>query len=342
MNLPTSIPAVVGKEINIYFKNILESDPSQFDIDISGGIGIQQNERWTATPDKEGTVPIVIRLYKNGQQINALAVNIITKQSNVGNGVNKKCIFIGDSTTDTGVYTNELLNIFSSDVMDITLLGTRGTAPNNHEGRSGWTAKLYTTVANSVNGSGVDVPNAFWDPSTSAFDFSYYMTQQSYESVDYVFINLGINDTFNYTDDDSLKTETTNILARYQTMIDSIHAYNTDIKIGIMVTIPPSANQDAFGDDYFNWQTQWRYKRNNWIWAEALLAYFKNKETSGIYIVPVNVNLDTEHNMQTETVAVNSRNSSTVVRQNNGLHPADSGYYQIADVVYYWLKGFEN
>jgi len=31
---------------------------------------------------------------------------------------------------------------------------------------------------------------------------------------------------------------------------------------------------------------------------------------------------------------VNSRNSTTEVRGTNGIHPATSGYYQIADAVY--------
>ena len=72
------------------------------------------------------------------------------------------------------------------------------------------------------------------------------------------------------------------------------------------------------------------------------MAYFTGKESSNIYVVPTNVNLDTENNMQTTTVAINSRNSDTLERQSNGVHPADIGYYQIADVIYYWLKGFES
>ena len=75
--------------------------------------------------------------------------------------------------------------------------------------------------------------------------------------------------------------------------------------------------------------------------VEALIAEYKDREAEGIYLIPLNVNLDTENNMQTETVVVNSRNTATKVRQNNGVHPANSGYYQMADMIYYWLKGQE-
>jgi hypothetical protein len=72
--------------------------------------------------------------------------------------------------------------------MDITLLGTRGVAPNLHEGRAGWTAQHYTDLPTF---DGID--NPFYN---SGFDFSYYIAQQGYTGVDVVGIHLGINDLF--------------------------------------------------------------------------------------------------------------------------------------------------
>lgn len=338
ITLPLTIQALTNKEINIYFQNILNDDISRYQIDVTCSIGKQQKERWTCVPNTAGTYSLTINVYREYTSIVASATtNIVVKADTVGNGINKKCIFIGDSTTNAAVYTGELVNLFgASDPMDITLLGSKGTAPNLHEGRAGWKASDYVTLA-SLTGD----TNAFWNPGTTSFDFSYYMSQRGYSSVDYVGIHLGINDTFSYMDDTSLNTEITNILTRLQTMIDSIKAYSSSIKIGMMVTIPPSMSQDAFATSYANGQTQWRYKRNNLIWAKSFINYFKGKEAQNIYLVPINVNLDTDNNMVTVTVPVNSRNSKTVVRQDNGVHPANEGYYQMADVIYYWLKGFE-
>jgi lysophospholipase L1-like esterase len=341
IKLPPKIQGVVGNELNIYFDNIILCDSlDNYDIevnDFSSG-GIQQNERYTIVPTSEKVFNLQISVYQYGKLITSAQSTITIKANTVGSGVNKKCIFIGDSITDGGVYTGELLKLFGAgDVMDITLLGTRGAAPNLHEGRAGWKASDYVGI------SGRDgITNAFWNPTTSAFDFAYYMAQQGYAGVDVVGINLGVNDIFNYTDDTLLNSEITNILNRYDAMLNSIHTYNINTKVAFLITIPPSKNQDAFGKNYQSGQTQWRYKRNNFLFMSALIEKYKNREADGIYLIPINANLDTEHNMLTETVAVNSRNTDTIVRQSNGVHPATSGFYQIADTIYYWLKVQEN
>ena len=336
--LPPTIPALVGKEVNIYFDNIIMADnPSVYSVEVDCAIGKQQNERWTCVPTVAGTSALTMKLFKNGKPVGVATTSVIVKDTTVGNGINKKLICIGDSTTDVGTYTGELLNLFgASDVMDITLMGTRGTAPNSHEGRAGWKASNYV-----VNASVLGVENAFWNPNTSAFDFSYYMTQQGYAGVDYVGIHLGINDVFSCANDAEMIAEIPLVLGRFDAMLNSVKSYNATIKVAFMVTIPPAKNQDAFGTNYRNGQSKWRYKRNNQMLVEALIAEYRDREAEGIYLIPLNVNLDTENNMQTETVVVNSRNTATKVRQNNGVHPANSGYYQMSDMIYYWLKGQE-
>jgi lysophospholipase L1-like esterase len=326
-----SIPALVGKELNIYFENIMNDAANKYQIDVVCSIGSQQTERWTVIPTTAGTYSMAINVFKNYALIKTISTSIVVKAASVGTSVNKKLLVIGDSTTANSIAIGELNNLFGSDVMDITLLGTKGTAPVLHEGISGWTVNHFYTDASS--------PFVF----SGVFDFSQYMTTNGFSGTDYVVINLGINDTFSYSDDGSLNSKISTMLTQYQSIIDNIKAYNSSIKIGLAVTIPPNYSQDAFGKDYGSSQTRWRYKRNNYIWAKALINQFKGKEAQNIYLVPINVNIDTEHNFELQTVAVNSRNSTTVIRSatNSGVHPTNSGYYQIADLYYYWLKGFE-
>ena len=339
LNLPATIYGVVDKELNIYFDNIMEFDYKKYDFDVTCTIGKHQSERWTCVPSTAGTYPLTIDVYTNNIKLTTKTINVIVKAATVGNNVNKKLLIIGDSTTDhgtggAGYVTAELLNLFGvGDTMDVTLLGTRGVSPNLHEGRSGWNALKFTTLASSGG-----VTNAFYN---GGFDFSYYMAQQGYTGVDYVVINLGINDLFSFTTDATANAEITNVLSRYQTMIDSIRAYNATVKIVVALTIPPSYSQDSFAHEYGNGQTRWRYKRNNQLWVRALIAQFGGKEGQYIYLLPLNTNIDTVNNMSTETVAINSRNSTTTVRQSNGVHPNIPGYNQIADVYYYFLKSFE-
>lgn len=332
INLPPTIQAVVGKEVNIYFANIIENY-KDYNIEVAGSVGKHQAERWTAVPLSETTTPIVISLYdKSGVLVTSASTSLVVKAATVGNAVNKKCLFIGDSTTAAGKYTQELLNLFNADVMDVTLLGTLGVAPNLHEGRSGWTTDMYCNTA-----SFGAVVNPFYN---NGFDFAYYMASNP-TIPDVVAIHLGINDIFNDTTDVANDTTIANVLARFDTMVNSIKAYSAGVKVALMITIPPSISQDAFGDDYANNQSLWRYRRNYFRFVKALIAKYKGLESSGIYLVPINVNLDTVNNMQSEEVAVNSRNPKVVTRQNNGVHPADNGYYQMADSLYYWLKSFE-
>lgn len=334
IKLPPIIYAVVGKEVNIYFRNVFNDDISKYQFDVTCPVGVQQSERWTLMPTAVGNHSLTITVYKDYKEVASSTASVIIKASNTGAGVNRKVLIIGDSTTNDPSYSTEIVNLFgATDPMDITLLGTRGTAPALHEGRPGWTANMYLTSAEFGG-----VVNPFYN---TGFNFSHYMSTQQYTGVDYVCINLGINDTFSFTDDTSLQAEITLILNRIQTMINSIKSFDSNIKIGMLSTIPPSYSQDSFGKSYSNGQTQWRYKRNNFLWTKAYIDYFKGKEAQGIYIVPVNTNLDTVNNMPTETVQVNSRNSATIVRQNNGVHPANTGYYQMADVFYYWVKSFE-
>jgi len=327
--LPPSIPALVGKEVNIYFDNLMMVDSSKYQINVVCSIGTQQNERWTCVPLAAGTFSLTVEIYENFGLVTSATTNVVVKASSVGTGVTKTLLAIGDSTTAAGVYTQELLTLMSTDPMDVNLIGSIGTAPNLHEGRSGWTtSKFYSDVTSPFVFSGV-------------FNFPQYMTTKGFAAPDYVSIHLGINDVFQWTNDVDLTGVIKDTMSQLENMITSILSYNGTVKVAVFVTIPPSANQDAFGTSYTSGQTRWRYKRNVILFAKKLISQFKDREASRIYLVPVNVNLDTKNNMSTETVVVNSRNSATVVRQNNGVHPANSGYFQMADIWYYWLKSQE-
>jgi hypothetical protein len=327
ISLPPTVYGVVGHEINIYFDNVIKcNNLNNYQLDVTCNLGKQQKERWTAVPTVAGTYTFTLYVLKNGADRIAIGTtNIVVKDIGVGNGINKKGIIIGDSTTDQHIYVDELVNLFNSDVMDITLLGTRGVAPSLHEGRAGWAAIDYCTKS-SYNG----LTNAFWNGTT--FDFSYYMTQTGFTLPDYVVINLGINDIARaYT--------VSGILGYYDTIINSIKTYNANIKIGLALTIPP-ASQDAFGHDSQNGTTAYQQKSGVFALVQQLLSRYASD--SRIFFIPINTNLDTVNNMQTEQVQVNSRNTTLITRQSNNVHPGNSGYYQEADVFYYTLKSFES
>jgi hypothetical protein len=109
-----------------------------------------------------------------------------------------------------------------------------------------------------------------------------------------------------------------------------------------MLTIPPSADQDAYGAAGSG-VTRERGKRNVDLLREWIIETYGSLESSGIYLVPVHANLDTFNNMSVAgAAAINSRTATTMTRQNNSVHPLAAGYYQMADSVYSFLKCMED
>jgi lysophospholipase L1-like esterase len=317
---------VVGSKLSIYFQNIINVDLSRYWIDVTCSVGKQYKNRWEYTPDTTGTYTLTIDLYDQENNYLATANTTITvKSSTVGTGINRNSIFIGDSTLNAGVVTQRLLDDFSADPMDITLYGTRGTGSNKYEGRGGWSAATYRT--NTVYSG---VANPFYDSGTSDFNFNKYMTDKGYPVPDYVFIQLGINGIVGATDDAGMNSIIASEKANYDFIINNIHAYNSSIKICVYVTFPPNEDQDAFANAYGCDINQWRYKRSNFNWASNLISSYQGREAENIYIVPVNVALDCVNGYTVDDPA------------GGAVHPNTTGYNQIGDAVYQFLKGLES
>lgn len=150
---------------------------------------------------------------------------------------------IGDSTIDHDHITGKLLSYFTEKGKTITLLGTLGksTEPlNKNEGRSGWTTSDYmgNTTKNGYT-------NPFYNPSTEGFDFSYYMSQQGYTNVDFVVIQLGINDLYPSQPRMPAEPDYASIYANIKTMIDSILSFNSSVKIIVNLPMTPNSNPSA-------------------------------------------------------------------------------------------------
>lgn len=255
-------------------------------------------------------------------------IEIETINQSAGEGLNKKVLLIGDSLTDHDIYPKKLYEIFQNDVMNITLLGTRGTSPYNEEGRSGWRAYTYCTKQygsdESTAGGFFQGLNSFYNPSTNKFDFNYYMSNQNYDSVDYVFINLGTNDVARGNHESENE-----IISYYTEMINSIKNFNSNIKIGIW--LPPAR---GIRNNVSNLISRDRALRMN----EMLIKNFENKENENLFLIPVNVVLDPDNDYNYTEMELSENQSVSVIT--DSVHPKASGYYKIADVIYYWIKYF--
>lgn len=340
LNLPAKIYASTGFELNVYFNSLTENWN-----DYAWKINCEKGEQWergfvyTPIDADAGTYNFTVTILSEDMQEVVLTktASLIVTPANAGSGQSKSIIVLGDSTTNNGTVIVKLNDNFADDQMTISTLGTRGVAPNNMEGRAGWKLKDYFTKAASG-----DVLNPFYNPTTHTFDADYYFTTTGIAKPNWFIVNMGINDMFDMQTDSEADMQAASCVQYINAIIDSVHDASPSTKIGVCVTIPPNNSQDAFGKAYgANRQTRDRYKRNNLILANAIINAFDGKENNGVYIIPIHTNLDTIYNMGMETIPVNSRNNTTYnsPTRNGGVHPAESGYWQIADVYTAFLKG---
>ena len=334
LNLPSAIYAVTGKELNIYFDNICEnSEKYSFDVVCTKGTQMERGFQFTPVDDDAGTYTLTINAYLDNEIIATAETSLIVSAEDANSGESVSFILMGDSTvngTDTQIVAN-----FADDTMTVTSKGTRGASPALHEGRTGWTFQYYYNSA-EIGG----ITNPFRNPTSGVFDASYYFTSTGISAPDWFFIQLGINDMFLKNDDDAVYSQTKTCLTQCNAMITSLKSAAPNIKIGIVVTIPPNRSQDAFGKAYGCGQTRERYKRNNMLFVKSIIDAYDERESDSIYLVPIFTNLDTTYNMGLESTPVNARNTITYESPiaNGSVHPVESGYKQLADVYMAFIK----
>lgn len=227
--------------------------------------------------------------------------------------------------------------------------GVVSLVAQNSSGLGGSVTLAYTADDTTVSAN-ILTMNFLVRDAAVGFDFSQYLTDTSatMASGDWVLIHLGINDVFSATTDAAVQT----ILDGLATNIDAvvgtgaspadttIRGAVSGIRVGLCVTIPPSASQDAMGVNYTSAQSLWRYQRNLKLLQQWLIDTYDNATYTArnIHVLPYHVNLDTVNNMSTTATALNARNATTYAMQNNGVHPDTKGYWQMADSLFAFLK----
>lgn len=237
-------------------------------------------------------------------------------------------------------------------VVEVNMTGGDGyfsvqsSGSNRPVDASGTLTKVSGTGSPSITYgvSSVTSSNPFYNPTTERFDLGHYLTTtgQTMAANDWVFFQLGINDVFGLTTEQSASDKVSTMAAQLRFMLDNIRAYNAGIRVGLVVTFPP-ADQNAFAVNYAAGQTSEMYIKTGLIaWQKKMLQEFDNQaeRDKNRYLIPANLNLDTDYNYPTSTVPVNSRNATTETIQSNGVHPSATGYAQIADMYAGAIKYF--
>lgn len=333
--LPKTLYAVSGNEFVMYYDNFVLCDNIKnyavyVSPSITNGMNLDRCFRLTPTAAQAGSYTCSVNVVDRvaGQTVASKNFTLSIVENSRVSG--KKIMFIGDSLTNAGIYPAEIQYNLSGGGMvsvgtrqtTVTVSGTSRTV--NHEGRSGWSINNYCT-AQSVGG----ISNPFYNPTSQKFDFSYYMTNNSSISKpDIVCINLGTNNVGNYNSE----------ITQLKQMVDSIHLYDANI-IVLVSLIAPGAHQDGFGMLSLG-TTADSFKRSALARDKVYISNYDDKVDKVGVSAPL-VFLDTDYDFPTTSVSVSARNNTTVVIQNNNVHPAEPGYLHFADAYYntilHWL-----
>ncbi len=353
LTLPPVIDAVVELEANVYFDNVaLVLNPARYAFDVHCAKGKQQEERWTFVPkaDDVGEHPFQLDVRNERNELVARGRSVLRViRAGRGEGRQLSLLLIGDSLTHASIYPQRLLTLCQKpDNPKLSLVGSHGPdgkpGAMRHEGYGGWTAQRFATHSTGTprQGNYAQRASPFLYPDKEGkptLDFARYCHDvNSGHFPDFVAIFLGPNDIFSLNDsniDAGIRT----MLENYDRLVEMVHAAAPETRVGVMLPVPPASSQDAFGANYGTGQTRWQYKRNQHRLVERMLEHYSGREAEHIHLVPTHANLDCLHNYPTESVNYNADSEIRGLRQNNGVHPAVSGYEQIGDTVFAWLKG---
>lgn len=279
----------------------------------------------------------------NGQSVNYFGVGGWTWASYLSKGVGGAFRFYVSGVSSLSidaVYTN---NGHSYTVQEINVTGDSGnirctTSENtNIPSASGTLTKTSGDGDATITFASYDTENAnpLWDDVNEKMSFIPYVQDCGASTIDAVYVLLSWNGQQawkNYSVDD-----TTGHIANAKAFARTLHSEYPSAKLFIMGLQMPSetgglgANYGATGgyiDGYGLKQCALNYNK-------ALQDLCNLNEFSPYCeFVAVAPQFDSHYNMPHSNTKVNIRNTITEMLGTNGVHPADPGYFQIADAVY--------
>ncbi|MBN2640040.1 MAG: hypothetical protein JXR78_00160, partial [Victivallales bacterium] len=342
--------AVPGIECNVYFANlILTPNSSNYLFEVDCVKGRHDQERWRYVPEDgdAGDYPLSIKVLNEKNIVVASGEAILhVIPRNAGHGERVNLLIIGDSLTDHNVYPQTIYdNLQVQENPAVTFLGTNwmfGRKPDKvaHEGYGGWTwGSFLNRWDENPSGPAYRSKSKFLRKENGKLilDFQYYCdTFLKGKKPDIITVMLGTNEMFG-AKDNALDSAIDRMFNNADILIAEFLKVVPNAIIGIALTPPPAATQDAFGSNYQCKISRWQFRRRQFRLIERQIKKYASQYPK-VSLIPVFSGLDCVHNFPVVTEAVNARNPQLILRQSNGVHPSKEGYRQIGDIFYCWLK----
>lgn len=263
-------------------------------------------------------------------------INIHIKDASKVSNKNPKILCIGDSITNANFpsHCKWWLNNFG---INASMIGTQNNRNDYYkygisksfasnyakgEGYSSW--RLSDFVCKTTDDSGLPIlktNNPFMNPQTNEFDFTYYMNNNGFDDVDYVIISLGTNDITGANLDASAKKlsieeNLSSLKTWYDIMINSIHKFNPNIKIGI--NPPLTSTRVTWEGKTFNECSE--------LWAEKTIELYKNAKNVQVLASYLGMgNLIVSSNIGINKTNVQTGNDTYKHEVSTDIHPNGMG-----------------
>ena len=353
--IPERIYAVPGVESNVYFRNVTTVvNPANYVYDVDCAKGRNDLKRWRFTPKKEdvGTWKWKIRVLTEDGVAAEAESELVVLPPDSGKGRSVSMLIVGASYISNGFIPARVTELMGKPGNPaFRTIGTKGKETGRHEGYGGWrwesflTRWGYSGSKSKNDGMHPDRPVGFNRPflfpdkdGKGVFDLKrYFQLNNGGKSPDAVSFQLGMNDVFSATDE-TIAERTRKSLESMEKLIGEFRKLQPAPEIFVCAGIP-GASQDGFGKSYSCGQTSWQFRKNLHFYIRALEK--KSRELH-FRLVPMYLGLDSENNYPEQKQPVNEGNPKTMVLQNNGIHPAKCGYYQMGDTLYCALKAWLN
>lgn len=345
--LPSNIYIAIGRELNIWFDSILpyyDKEDKFLEFECSEGKTMARSFRFTPTTTGVHSATVTIRNAKNETlETKTISINAVAKDN--GAGINQ-LLFIGDSTTDsyltdylpgTGRTEAEMLHevsdlIIADGGFTPLFMGLRGVSPYKHQAHSGYSSDLF--ISNNPS-----YPNPFWDSSNSRNDFQKYMSDNSNfggtNTIDFVFIQLGINDLKN-------GGVAATVISRLDTLIaDILHSTRGYPSAKIIISATPYVGADAtgWGLNFFADSSYLDFvEALNDLAVKVIANYHENASNPQLYVAPNFLFTDRKYGYPRALTNVSDRDSIQEFQYTDSVHPNESGYKQAADSYYSRLR----
>ena len=338
LTLPPVCYSVVGTPTSICYDNIvLTQAPDKLRFRVQCDLGRSEARAWTFTPqaDQVGTFDWGVTVTDaEGKRLASARCKLHVAPANAGSRNSLRLLLVGDSLTHASIYPNEIARLLSLPGNPASkLLGTHrpaGVKPGvAHEGYGGWSWARFASHYEPH-------PDGTYRKRSSPFVFlegdgkpmfdvlRYIQTACDGTPPDMVTFLLGTNDCF-YTKADDPKAVNGKIEAMFKQadiLLAAFHRAAPLADLGVGLTVPANSRESGFEASYHGKYHCWDWKRVQHELVRREIEHFQNRQAERIFLIPTELNLDPVDGFP----------------ENNGCHPNEGGYRQIATTIYSWIK----